>query len=122
MKNWKYFELITTYYNCFFSQLEGGMTIEVANSQNLDDFWNSPDSENLLPNLIIILLCIRIDTSLLKKLKPTIVNMLKIQMALIDKESIRKELSEEEFEDLNDFIYETFDSVKRYYPNLKLEF
>jgi hypothetical protein len=106
MKNWKYNELIATYYNAYFSLVEQGVDIDQANNRNVDDFWFYPEEENIVPNLISIILYLKIQISFFKKVQLISIELFNKQLSLINEEILNGELDLEEIELLKESIEE----------------
>lgn len=104
MKNWKYNELVATYYNAYFSTIEQGATIDEANNINIDNFWFYPEEENIVSNLISIMLYLKIEISFSKKIHTTSIEIFNKQLSLINEEMLNKELVLEEIELFKEFV------------------
>jgi hypothetical protein len=106
MKNWKYYEQIAHYYSSYFSAIEQNRSIEMAIATTFEDYFFYPKEDNLVSNMITIVLDIKIQISLLKKVNKTSVDLFKTQLSLMEDDLLSNELEPNEQEHLTETIEE----------------
>jgi hypothetical protein len=106
MKNWKYFEVIATYFRTYFIFISQGQSTSDANNRNLEDFWFLPNEENILINLIVLIQYIHIEISTTKMISKQIINKFYEQLKMLNNDLINDYLDNNEQEHLQELIEE----------------
>jgi hypothetical protein len=108
MGNWKYYQLIATFYRAFFNLVGQGVNFGESIDRVFNDFWFYPEEKNIINNLISLIQYINVKFSLDKKINIDLVNSFNSQIEKMYLVNLKENLTAEEIEHLN----ETIDEIK----------
>ena len=108
MGNWKYYQLIATFYRALFGSIAQGMPIKDATHRVFEDFWFFPEEENILSNLVSLVQYINVLFSIDKTISIELINLFNQQVEKLNLINLKEKLSAEEIEHLE----ETIDEMK----------
>lgn len=87
MGNWKYFELIASFYKGFINLIGQGVAFNEALNRAFDDFWFFPEEKNVISNLVVLIQFIETKFSINKTINNELIDLFNLQ---IDKASVIK--------------------------------
>ncbi|CAH0337464.1 hypothetical protein FVB9288_03227 [Flavobacterium sp. CECT 9288] len=108
MGNWKYYQLIVTFYKALFGSIEQGIPIKDATHRVFEDFWFFPEEENILSNLVSLVQYITVLFSFDKTISIKLINLFNQQVEKLNLINLKEKLSADEIEHLE----ETIDKIK----------
>lgn len=112
MGNWKYYQLIATFYRALFTLIAQGVKINDAIHRVFEDFYFFPEKENMLSNLVIKIQYINMLCSLDNNINSTLVDSFNLQLEKINELKIEDYLDIEEIENLKESIDELKFKIK----------
>lgn len=112
MGNWKYYQLIATFYSALFALVAQGVKINDAIHRIFEDFYFFPEEKNTLSNFIIKIQYVNVLYSLDKNINAELVNSLYLQLDKINDIILEDYLNSEEIENLEESIRELKYKIK----------
>ena len=106
MGNWKYYQLIATFYGAFFDLVGQGVTYGDAINRVFNDFWFFPEENNKLVNLISLTQYIEVKFSMDNKINNDLVVLFNSQIEKMNSINLEENLTLEEIEHLTETIDE----------------
>lgn len=113
MGDWKYYELIATFYRAFVSLMTQGTTGKESINRTFDDFWFLPEENNILTNMISLVQYIDVKIALGDEIADRLVDLFNLQQEKLNALKLEDYLSPEEIEHLKESIEETVYNIKR---------
>lgn len=112
MENWKYYQLIATFYRALFALIAQGVKINDAIHRVFEDFYFFPEEKNTLSNFVSKIQYINVLYSLDKNINTELVNSFKLHLNKINEIKLEDYLDSEEIEHLEESIDEVNHKIK----------
>lgn len=115
MENFKYYELIASFYSTIFNIIRQGSEFNMAVNRTLDAYWFYPEPENRLSNLIVLIHCLHVEYAMNKEFTKNQTEFYKKQLESIKEDDLTGWLNEEEIEHLNESILILNSNIDNFY-------
>jgi hypothetical protein len=106
MNNWRYYQIITTFYRSFVNLVGQGVTYDEAINRTFEDFWFYPPDKNELVNLICLIQFVDVKFAIDKRISQDLVSIFKLQVEKINLIKLDEYLSIDEVDHLKETISE----------------
>ena len=106
MGNWKYYQLIATFYRSLFALISQGVSIKDATHRIIDDFWFLPEEKNVISNLVSLIQYINILFSLNETINIQLIDSFNRQVDKLSNIDLQDYLNVEELEHFKESIDE----------------
>lgn len=107
MGNWRYFELIATFYKALFGLMTQNVKINDAIHRTFDDFWFLPEDKNVVSNMVVLIQYIDVLNSLDTPINSQLANLFNTQLNKINSIQLEAHLNLEEIQHFVELIEET---------------
>jgi len=106
MENWKYFQLIASFYKGFINLIGQGVALNEALNRTFDDHWFFPEEKNVISNLVVLIQFIETKFSLEKIINNELIELFYLQTNKLSKIELEEHLDLGEIEHLKESIDE----------------
>ena len=106
MGNWKYYQLIATFYRALFALISQRVSIKDATHRIIDDFWFLPEEKNVISNLTSLIQYINILFSLNEIITIQLIDSFNRQVGKLSIIDLEDYLNVDEIEHLKESIDE----------------
>lgn len=106
MGNWKYYQLIATFYRALFGSVEQGVKINDAIHRVFEDFYFFPEKDNVISNMVIVIQYVEVLFSLDKNISIDLINLFNLHLKKVNEIKLGDYLDAEEIEHFNETIEE----------------
>lgn len=116
MGNWRYYQIIATFYRALFNLIGQGVSYSEAINRVFNDFRFLPEENNILSNLICLIQYIDVKFSIEKAINNELVFLFNSQVEKMKLINLEESLSSDEIEHLK----ETIDEIKFKIKNMNI--